>query len=73
MEEQSYRYPKDTWSASEAGAHCKKHGGSFEAAAKDDEPTGGFFAINVEQEVRQKVIDAMIQHAEIQKQQIEEL
>lgn len=62
MEEQAYRYPKDTWSASEAGAHCKKHGGSFEAAAKD-----------VEEEVRQKVIDAMTQAAEIQRQQIEEL
>ena len=32
-EEQAYRYPKDTWSASEASSHCKEHGGSFEAAA----------------------------------------
>ena len=63
MEEQAYRYPKDTWSASEAKAHCKKHGGSFEAAGPRE----------TEQEVRQKVVDAMIQRAEIQKQQIEEL
>ena len=65
MEEQSYRYPKDTWSASEAGAHCKKHGGSFEAAAPKE--------TDIEQEARQKVIDAMIQQAEIQRQQIAEL
>lgn len=30
--ERSYRYPKSTWSAAEARAHCKAHGGSFEAA-----------------------------------------
>jgi hypothetical protein len=30
--EQAFRYPKATWSADEARAHCKKHGGSFEAA-----------------------------------------
>lgn len=33
MVEQAYRYPKSTWSASEARSHCKSHGGkSFEAA-----------------------------------------
>jgi len=32
-EDQAYRYPKDTWSATEARAHCKGHDGSFEAAA----------------------------------------
>lgn len=31
-EDQAYRYPKDTWSADEARAHCKDHKGSFEAA-----------------------------------------
>lgn len=31
-EEQAYRYNKSTWSANEARAHCKSHGGSFEAA-----------------------------------------
>lgn len=31
-EDQAYRYPKDTWSASEARAHCQEKGGSFEAA-----------------------------------------
>jgi len=35
MEEQAYRYPKSSWSASEAGAHCRAHDGSFEAAAKE--------------------------------------
>jgi len=33
-EDQAYRYPKETWSAAEAGAHCKDHKGSFEAALK---------------------------------------
>lgn len=39
--EQAYRYNKDTWTASEAGSHCKNHKGSFEAAsgASMDEPT----------------------------------
>jgi hypothetical protein len=34
-EDQAYRYPKDSWSADEARAHCKDHKGSFEAAVKD--------------------------------------
>lgn len=34
MTEQAYRYPKDTWSETEARAHCKDHGGRFEAAEK---------------------------------------
>ncbi len=34
-EEASYRYPKDSWSAEEASAHCKSHDGiAFEAAKK---------------------------------------
>jgi len=32
-EEQAYRYSKDTWTAAAAAAHCKAHGGSFEAAS----------------------------------------
>jgi HK97 family phage prohead protease len=35
-EEQAYRYPKDTWEAGEARAHCKSHDGSFEAASGQD-------------------------------------
>lgn len=31
--EQAYRYPKDVWTAASASAHCKTHGGSFEAAS----------------------------------------
>lgn len=31
-EDQAYRYPKDTWDAADARAHCKDHKGSFEAA-----------------------------------------
>lgn len=30
--ERSYRYPKDTWTAKQARAHCEEHGGTFEAA-----------------------------------------
>lgn len=33
--EQAYRYPKETWTASEAGSHCKSHSGSFEAAQEE--------------------------------------
>ena len=29
---QALRYPKDTWTAAEARAHCQDNGGSFEAA-----------------------------------------
>lgn len=35
MIRQAYRYDRDTWSTSEASAHCKAHLGSFEAA-KDE-------------------------------------
>jgi gamma-glutamylcyclotransferase (GGCT)/AIG2-like uncharacterized protein YtfP len=31
-EEQAYRYPKGSWTADAASAHCKSHEGSFEAA-----------------------------------------
>jgi len=31
--EQAYRYPKKTWTASEARSHCKSHKGSYEATA----------------------------------------
>jgi len=30
---QAFRYPKESWTADEARAHCKKQGGSFEAAS----------------------------------------
>ncbi len=32
-EDQAYRYPNETWTADDARAHCKSHGGSFEAAS----------------------------------------
>src|SRR3990172_2150131 len=35
MSDQSFRYPKDTWESSEAGSHCKSHGGTFEPAKKE--------------------------------------
>lgn len=36
--EQAYRYPTDTWNASQARAHCKSHDGRFEqASAKTQE------------------------------------
>ena len=38
--EQAYRYPKETWTASEAGGHCKNHNGSFEAAQEGDKGEG---------------------------------
>ena len=33
--EQAYRYPVDAWSESEAGVHCRGHGGFFEPAERD--------------------------------------
>ena len=35
MTEQAYRYPKTSWSASQARSHCSEHGGRFEAAGGD--------------------------------------
>jgi len=32
MQQQAFRYPKESWSAAEAGSHCSGHGGKFEAA-----------------------------------------
>ena len=32
MTQQAFRYPKETWSAAEAGVHCGSHGGRFESA-----------------------------------------
>jgi hypothetical protein len=32
MTEQAYRYPIDNWTEKQAKAHCKEHGGQFEAA-----------------------------------------
>ena len=34
LTDQAYRYPKKTWSASEARSHCKAHKGSYEVAAE---------------------------------------
>jgi hypothetical protein len=31
---QTMRYPKGKWKASDAAAHCKDHGGKFEAAGR---------------------------------------
>jgi len=36
----SMRYPKDIWKASDARAHCKSKGGSFEAASGEKEMDG---------------------------------
>ena len=33
LTEQAFRYPKDTWTASEAGGHCRSHDGRFEPAS----------------------------------------
>ena len=33
--ERSYLYPISSWSAGEARAHCKNHGGTFEPVKKD--------------------------------------
>jgi len=30
---QAFRYPKSKWTVERARAHCKRHGGKFEAAA----------------------------------------
>lgn len=37
--ERSYLYPKDQWTESEARAHCKSHGGSFEPAVSEVKET----------------------------------
>ncbi len=37
MTDQAYRYPKDTWSETQARSHCQDHNGSFEAASDDAE------------------------------------
>jgi hypothetical protein len=34
MTEQAYRYPKETWDAADARAHCKDHDGKFEPASE---------------------------------------
>ncbi|MCK5343078.1 MAG: S49 family peptidase, partial [Candidatus Heimdallarchaeota archaeon] len=34
FEDQSYRYPKKTWTSADAGKHCKAHKGSSEAAGE---------------------------------------
>jgi hypothetical protein len=34
LTEQAYRYPKDTWEATEARSHCKSHDGKFEPASE---------------------------------------
>ncbi len=39
--EQAYRYPKDTWTARAARAHCKDHGGRFEAAGPVEDAVVG--------------------------------
>jgi len=33
--ERSYLYPADSWTAAQARAHCKDHGGKFIAATGD--------------------------------------
>lgn len=33
MADQAYRYKKQTWETAQARSHCRKHGGSFEAAS----------------------------------------
>lgn len=35
MTDQAFRYNKDTWTAEQAGGHCKSHDGSFEAATPE--------------------------------------
>jgi signal peptide peptidase SppA len=37
MTEQAYRYPKDTWTESEARDHCDEHKGSFTPASDEKE------------------------------------
>ena len=35
MTEQAYRYPKDSWTAAQAGKHCREHDGRFEPAREE--------------------------------------
>lgn len=39
VEDQAYRYNKETWTESEAESHCKDHGGTFEPALKEEKQT----------------------------------
>ena len=38
-DEHSYLYPKSQWTAAEASAHCKSHGGTFEKATSSVQET----------------------------------
>ena len=42
MEEQAYRYPKNTWSEDAARTHCKDHNGKFEPAASNTANSNSF-------------------------------
>src|SRR3990172_12845683 len=36
LEQHSFRYAKDAWSAGDAGSHCRSHEGMFEAAREEE-------------------------------------
>lgn len=46
-EAQAFRYPVGKWTEKKARAHCKKEGGTFEAAKKEDKAMG-FDAVEVD-------------------------
>ena len=57
-EEQAFRYPKDTWTISEARAHCKNHNGIlFEPAGKAAEILENSLGMSIEKAVSQLIIE----------------
>lgn len=70
MEQQAFRYPIKTWTAAEAGAHCKHNKGSFEAAAEEEGKDQEVEAEQLEA-LKKAELQAAIQRAEIQRQEIE--
>lgn len=64
-EDQAYRYPKDTWSAADARAHCQDHDGTFEEASSEEENrlrggTRQWFAISTtEDEAEIEIFDSI--------------
>jgi phage head maturation protease len=62
LTDQAFRYARDIWTASEAGAHCRDHDGSFEAAT--GRPADEKAAIDVNN-LGDFVVDAHVDHREL--------
>ena len=67
MTEQSFRYAKDTWSASEAKKHCKEHKGILFEPAAGKEAENEYAAIKIEdiKEIQHKLAEMGMEIAEL--------